>query len=227
MTLNRMAAKTLFQSIDKYEQFKEMVEEAVKPVSPSLVSTHPQNRVKLDDQFIELVHHWKNFKRDINQNGDVLNEKDENGDHKYEHNDEWFKEFKMKHYELIEKSELKLNDSSKVTKDSVGEEEKMKAQQDIKSQQDKKFADSLGSQISTQTDSISTAIDNVKKMGDGEESQSMVQSVKDVLNTLNKDIDEVVSIRRELETLSFCSLMKLSLTVSFSFNSLPARRQMY
>ena len=107
----------------------------------------------------------------------------------------------------------------------------MKAQQDIKSQQDKKFADSLGSQIGTQTDSISTAIDNVakevKKMGDGEESQSMVQSVKDVLNTLNKDIDEVVSIRRELETLSFCSLMKLSLTVSFSFNSLPARRQMY
>ena len=61
MTLNRLAAKTLFQSIDKYEQFKEMVEEAVKPVSPSLVSTHPQNRVKLDDQFIELVHHWKNF----------------------------------------------------------------------------------------------------------------------------------------------------------------------
>ena len=53
MTLNRMAAKTLFQSIDKYEQFKEMVEEAVKPVSPSLVSTHPQNRVKLDDQFID------------------------------------------------------------------------------------------------------------------------------------------------------------------------------
>ena len=199
MSYNRLTAKTLFQSIDKYEQFKEMVEEAVKPLSPSLVSTHPQNRVKLDDQFIELVHHWKDFKRDINKNGDVLNEKDENGDYKYEHNDEWFKEFKKNHYDLIEQSELKLNDDTKakVTKDSVGEEEKMKAQQDIKSQQDKKFADSLGSQISVQTDSISTAIDNIAKeimkMGDGEESQSMVQSIKDVLNTLNKDIDEVFS----------------------------------
>ena len=88
MFYNRLTAKTLFQSIDKYEQFKEMVEEAVKPVNPSLVSTHPQNRVKLDDQFIELVHHWKDFKRDMNKNGDVLNEKDENGDYKYEHNDE-------------------------------------------------------------------------------------------------------------------------------------------
>ena len=77
MSYNRLKAKTLFQSIDTYEQFLEMVEE---PVRPSLVRTHPQNRVKLDDQFIELVHHWKDFKKYINKNGDVLNETDGNGD---------------------------------------------------------------------------------------------------------------------------------------------------
>ena len=92
MSLNRQTAKTFFKSLDKYESIQKMVVRAVDPVKPSLVKTHAKNRVKLDDTFIEVVHDWNEFKRDINQGGDVLNQDDEDGTPKYEDNDKWKEE---------------------------------------------------------------------------------------------------------------------------------------
>ena len=87
MSLNRATAKTFFKSLDKFDDLKELVERAVDPVSPSLVKSHPKNRTALEDQYFDVVHSWKEFKRDINKDDDVLNKTEENGAPRYEHND--------------------------------------------------------------------------------------------------------------------------------------------
>ena len=45
--LNRMAAKTLYATLDKYEAQKKMVLRAVDPVKPSLVASHAKIRANL------------------------------------------------------------------------------------------------------------------------------------------------------------------------------------
>ena len=75
MSLNRQTAKTFFKTLDKYKSIQKMVARAVNPDKSSLVKTHPKNRVKLDELFLEVVHDWNKFKRHINQGGgDVFNE---------------------------------------------------------------------------------------------------------------------------------------------------------
>ena len=102
MSLNRQTAKTLFKCLDRYESIKELVERASDPVKPSLTKSHGSNRNKLDDLYMEVVHSWKEFKRDINANGDVLNEKNEDGSSKYELDDMWMKRFKDEYCDLSE-----------------------------------------------------------------------------------------------------------------------------
>ena len=54
MTLmNRMAAKTLYTTLDKYEALKKMVLRAVDPEKPSLVNSHAKNRANLDATSLE------------------------------------------------------------------------------------------------------------------------------------------------------------------------------
>ena len=73
MSLNRQTAKNFFKLLDSYDAQKEMVMKALDPDKPTLVKSHAKNRANLDQTYIELVHAWKDFKRDINSNGDVLN----------------------------------------------------------------------------------------------------------------------------------------------------------
>ena len=73
MTMNRMSAKNFMKTLDNYEALKKMVERAVHPTNPSLLKVHEKNREKLDASFLELVHDWKVFKRDLNVTQEVFN----------------------------------------------------------------------------------------------------------------------------------------------------------
>ena len=85
--MNRMAAKTFLKTFDKYESQKEMVECALDPIKPTMIKSLSKYKDKLDDTFLELVHDWKNFKRDLNISTEEFNGLDDQGEPNYEHND--------------------------------------------------------------------------------------------------------------------------------------------
>ena len=193
-TMNRMTAKTFFKTLDKFESQKEMVERAVHPTRPGLVKSHPKNREKLDDTFIELVHDWKDFKRDINVTSEVFNEIDDEGAYKYEHNDKWMEDFKESYYELVEKSEAKLEEVEALSVPLPNtNEDKVNLEVVQKQKQMRKLCDSLAGQVQLCSENITSSIDKihteVRDMVDGEESRSKVQSLMSVLQTLDEKID--------------------------------------
>ena len=198
MSLNRATAKTFFKSLDKFDDLKELVQRAVDPVSPSLVKSHPKNRTALEDQYFDVVHSWKEFKRDMNKDSDVLNETEENGEPKYENNDNWMKLFKTQYFQLLEKSDEKLDEiSNSDNKADTSESNVDKSQEEKQAAQDKKLAECLNSQIVSLTDSITTSVDNiskeVKKMDDGGESGIRIVSLKQDLNSLDSKLDDVLN----------------------------------
>jgi hypothetical protein len=195
MSLNRQTAKTFFKTLDKYESIKKMVVRAVDPVNPSLVKNHAKNRVKLDDSFLEVVHDWNDFKRDINQTGDVLNEDNEDGTPKYEHNDKWLEELEETYYDLIEKSEAIL-DSGNVSQTAENKEveEKLTMEAAVKQKKEMKLVKELGDQMQSLSSAISNSVkkisDEVIAMVDGQEGVSRVQAYKTDLAAVESKIDD-------------------------------------
>ena len=193
-TLSRATAKALLKSLNLYETQKEMVEKAVDPVKPTLVKSHARNRIKLESSFTDLSLDWKTFKADLDLPETAFNEKEE-GIPKYQYNDAWFEKTKLDYFELLEKSDDKLEDIEKPAKDdSDKKEEKFKTQ---KAQQDERLATTLYNQIVSVTENITTSIDNisseVRRMDDGGEGVARVLSLKSDLNNLDNKIDEVLS----------------------------------
>ena len=193
-TLSRATAKAFLKSLNLYETQKEMVEKAVDPVKPTLVKSHARNRIKLESSFTDLSLDWKTFKADLDLPETAFNEKEE-GIPKYQYNDAWFEKTKLDYFELLEKSDDKLEDIEKPAKDdSDKKEEKFKTQ---KAQQDERLATTLYNQIVSVTENITTSIDNisseVRRMDDGGEGVARVQSLKSDLNNLDNKIDEVLS----------------------------------
>ena len=180
MTLNRQTAKTFFKSLDKYETIKELVERAVDPTSPSLLKSHEGNRSKLDDCYLEVIHDWKVFKRDLNQTEDLLNSVDENGVWKYEHNDVWLKKFKDEYCVLIERSDTALISSASNTGTGHVKEDEQKVT--VSFQRDKKLAEELGSQMELLSQSITTSLNKlsseITSLPDGSVSLSRIQMYK-------------------------------------------------
>ena len=191
MSLNRATAKTFFSTLDRFKSYREMVERAVDPTNPSLVKTHPKNREKLDNTFIQLDHDWNEFKREITSG--VLNENDENGDPKYEHNDHWMNKLKDDYYDLIEKSETVLENASSPINVSQETEEKLRVESEQKLKHEKRIADSLSSQITSFTKLTSASIDKivceVRDMVDANENVTRVNALISTLHSLNDRID--------------------------------------
>ena len=106
--MNRMAAKTLYTTLDKYEALKKMVLRAVDPEKPSLVNSHAKNRANLDATFLDLVHHWKDFKRDAKLSDEEFNKLDDDGNPEYQYNDDWMESIEEEYYGVIDKSDAIL-----------------------------------------------------------------------------------------------------------------------
>ena len=86
----RNAENKLIQSHSNFVSLAEMVAKACDPVSPSLVKSLARNRDKLDKAYQDLFYD------------------NENGEDQYAHNDKWFNEVKNQYFELVDKSDEKL-----------------------------------------------------------------------------------------------------------------------
>ena len=189
MSMNRQTAKSLLSSIDKYDAAKVLVERAIDPKKPSVVKSHSKNRVKLDDAYAEVVHHWKDFKRDIGH--EVLNGADENGVANHEHDDKWMEKFVEAYCDLAEKSDDALEALENGSKDNTEEEEKFKEDETNKNLRllgDKQVQlESLGACISSSINKLSTEI---SLLSDGSCSEAKINAYKMDLYTIETKIDE-------------------------------------
>ena len=59
--MNKASAKTFLKTFNTFTVLKDMVRKAVDPEKPTLIKTHPKNREKLDDLFLDLGQAQKNF----------------------------------------------------------------------------------------------------------------------------------------------------------------------
>ena len=197
-TFTRAAGKTFYKSLSHYENQKKLVSKAVHPTTPSLVKSHPKNREKLEDAFGALSHDWKIYKADLDISDTVFNEVEETVP-KYEYNDAWFEAIELDYFELLEKSDEKLEGTSPANSSEPVEKEekatKVKMIEEKQALQDKRLAESLSSQISSLTDSISSSLTNISKevrdMEDGGETSVRVQALRQDLNTLDNKIDDI------------------------------------
>ena len=194
-TMNRMSSKNFLKTLDKYEAIKDMVERAVHPTSPSLEKGLPKHKDKLDEVFLDLVHDWKTFKRDLNLADDVFNGLEEDNSPAYEHNDKWMVSIKEAYYVLLERVETKL-DSMTTPKDipkSDDVESKLDTANSSIKIQERKMKDSLGNQLQLCSEGISSAVSKIHTevvgMLDGNEAASKVQSLVVLLQSLDEKID--------------------------------------
>ena len=164
-TLTRVTAKTFLKSLDKYESHRKMVERALDPVKPTLVKSLPRNRSNLDESFLDLCHTWRNYRRDLDITAEEFNAEDDDQTSKYEHNDKWMEIIEEAYYEVLEKSDEKLEEikESSEEKDNVVSEEKVN--------QERKMVESFSKQIEVLSDNITSSIDKmmseIRKMEDG------------------------------------------------------------
>ena len=110
MSVSRAATKTFLKSLNDYENAKELVSRAVNPTKPTLVKSLAQNRVELKQTYSDLSFSYKEYKKDLNLDDFVFNGLDENGKPAYEQNDAWFKLLKDEYFDLLEQSDIKLEE---------------------------------------------------------------------------------------------------------------------
>ena len=162
-TMNRMSSKKFLKTLDKYEAIKDMVERAVHPITPSLEKGLPKNKDKLDEAFLDLVHDWKTFKRDLNLADDAFNALDEDNSPSYGHNDKWMVSIKEAYYVLLEKVETKLD--SLTTPKDIPKDDDVESKLDTANSstkiQERKMKDSLGNQLQLCSEGISSAVSKI------------------------------------------------------------------
>ena len=209
MTLmNRMAAKTLYTTLDKYEVIKKMVLRAVDPEKPSLVNSHAKNRANLDATFLDLVHHWKDFKRDAKLSDEEFNKLDDDGNPEYQFNDDWMESIEEEYYGVIDKSDAILTSPATDLNFAENGSDKETKQSDLEAKQSVKLSSYLKKQVTLFSEGITSSIDNIaniiNKMEDGSENPSKVQMLRLDLQTIDVKIDDKLNllVLQYCETLS-------------------------
>ena len=182
-TYTRAAGKALLKSLNNYENQKKMVSRAMDPTNPSLEKSHAKNRVKLEEAFSDLSFDWKVYKDDLNIDATEFNAMEEDSSlPKYQHNDDWFKSIEGAFFELLEKSDEKLEAGSvpdtgvQDSREEKVEVQRLEEEKEIRLQ--KKMADNLCNQISSLSENITASIDvivkEVSRMDDGGENVARV-----------------------------------------------------
>ena len=182
-TYTRAAGKALLKSLNNYENQKKMVSRAMDPTNPSLEKSHAKNRVKLEEAFSDLSFDWKVYKDDLNIDATEFNAMEEDSSlPKYQHNDDWFESIEGAFFELLEKSDEKLEAGSvpdtgvQDSREEKVEVQRLEEEKEIRLQ--KKMADNLCNQISSLSENITASIDvivkEVSRMDDGGENVARV-----------------------------------------------------
>ena len=196
MSNSRNVEKNFLKSLNSYENVLELVSRAVNPTKPTLVKSLAQNSKELKEAYSDLSFTWKEYKKDLKVDAAVFNGVDTAGKPNYEHNESWFNLLKDGYFDLLEKSDNKLDeismekgDKSVVNQALVDQESKQK-----EACQNKKYVECLNNQIESLTNSISSSLDKihaeVNSMSDCGESVMRVQSLKGDINSLDIKLDE-------------------------------------
>ena len=189
----RNTEKKLLQSHSMFESLSEMVSKACDPVRPTLVKSLAKNREKLDQSYQEMYHDFKVFKEEVND--PKFNDKDENGANIYERNDSWFKTVKEEYFDLVEKSDEKLEEllgqvSAKMSLESKPD---TKVEEEVKAAQEVKVRKLLVSQFSTEKkaihDSVTLIVNTVAALQESSISSAQAQgyrsSLLDIFSRIN------------------------------------------
>ena len=177
MSLTRQVGKNLVQAQSKFQIISEMVGRAVDPDKPSLTKSLGKNRDKMDTSFEELNHAFSLYKRDELQTvtEEEFNRNDDEDKPVFEHNDAWFDKMKNSYFDLVEKSDEKLESVTSVESKDV--EMKSKQTQDL--EQDMKVTEDR------KVDMLRRQIDNMK--------QSIDQSVNRLIEAVDNCPDDSIT----------------------------------
>ena len=188
------AETKLLKFLSQYDVLKDMVSRAVDPVNPSLIKSLPKNRDKLENAFADLTFEWKSYKADLEISVEEFNAVGENDVPNYMYNDLWYEGIKTAYYELIDSSDEKLDSVSADVSDSTGAKLVNSNSEEQKALQDQRQIESLCGQITTLSESITNAIENIRKevvsLPDGSQSEIRVRSLKSDLADLDNKMDD-------------------------------------
>ena len=213
MPVTRNASKELLKSLSQYKIYRDMVNNAVDPEKPTLVKSLGKNRDKLDTAFADLTFEWESYKADLDISDTEFNAVDAENKAVFLYNSSWYTDLKKGYYNLVELSDDKLVDSNVTVSREITAEEKLleESSKEKKILQGQRQIDSLGAQITTISESISSAIEGIRKevvsMIDGSQSEARIKSLKADLiaqdnkldDTLNKVYYEYISLLNESE----------------------------
>ena len=106
MSLSRQTGKKLVNSVGVYENVECMIKRSVDKENPTLLKSLPKNREKLDEAFQEVFIDFKAFKKDMGESD--LNAKHDDESYMHEYNDQWFSSLRESYYDLVEASDVAL-----------------------------------------------------------------------------------------------------------------------
>ena len=181
----RNTEKKLLQSHSMFESLAEMVSKACDPTNPSLVKSLGKNRDKLDVAYQEMYHDFRVHKEDVND--PKFNEKDEHGADLYVQNDEWLKSVKDEYFDLVEKSDEKLEelDNQVAAKNTAESKPDAKVEADIKAVQEDKvkrlYDNQLKSEQKAVHDSVTLIANTVSNLQDSSISSAQAQGYRNSL----------------------------------------------
>ena len=181
----RNTEKKLLQSHSMFESLSEMVSKACDPVKPSLVKSLAKNREKLDQSYQELYHDFRVFKEEVND--PQFNEKDEHGANNYVHNDNWLKTVKEEYFDLVEKSDEKLEELLGQVAANVSQEVKSvsNVEEGVKAAQEVKVRNLFESQFKNEKkaihDSVALIVNTVAALQESSISSAQAQAYRNSL----------------------------------------------
>ena len=169
-----------------------MVTKACDPVKPTLEKSLAKNREKLDDAYQDFYHDFRLYKMDYNDD-DNFNSMDEEGKAKNEYNDEWMEKVEEDYYDLVDKSDGKLESlvPSTVAEQKVEEVQEAK---EVKACQELKMKNLVENQIKLERQAIHDSISNISTTVSGYASNSIGvsqgQALRSTLSNISTRIDE-------------------------------------
>ena len=187
----RNTEKKLLQSLSMFESLAEMVSKACDPDSPTLVKSLAKNRDKLDQAYQDLYHDFKVFKEDVNDL--KFNDKDEDGADVYVHNDSWLKTVKEEYFDLVEKSDERLENLqgqgniSQEPKVDTNLEAEIKTAQEVKVK--KLFESQFKSEKKAIHESVTLISNTVSNLQDASISSAQAQGYRNSLLDISTRID--------------------------------------
>ena len=151
-------ASSLDKILITFKTIKKMVDKSLDPGHPLMVSSLPKNREKIDQIYLEVCILWEGWKSELDLSDIEFNNVSD-GVPDLPYNDQWKDDFDEAYYDLVDRSDHKINETPNVDPDI---EEKVSMERETKLRQDKKYVETLSTQLELLCDSISSGTGRIK-----------------------------------------------------------------